>query len=207
MRTIELTPAAAAAELAWSADSAAPHFAQVFGRVAPVEVDLGCGDGAFLTQLAARHPERNFLGVERLIGRSGGACRRIARLGLTNARIWRGDIPVALQQLFAPQSVAVFNLMFPDPWPKRRHQVRRVFRPDLLQLISRALTANGLLRVATDDVAYFEEMQRVLDRVAAFEACSERKAEEFPPSTFEQRFLKRGLEIHRAVLRKVSDVR
>ena len=204
----EISPAAAAFELALEDDSRPLDLATVFGRVAPLEVDLGCGDGAFLTAMAAENPSRDYLGVERMFGRVRGACKRIARLGLTNARILRVEIPHAVEQLLPAASVDVFHLLFPDPWPKRRHHCRRVFTGDLLRAVARALTPDGTFRVATDDVEYFQEMRRVLRGVEFFAASTEPPiSSPLPGTTFEKRFVERGLEIHRLVLRKVSEPR
>jgi tRNA (guanine-N7-)-methyltransferase len=200
----ELSPAAAAFEVV-PEDSRPLDLDLIFGRIAPLEVDLGCGDGSFLTELAAQNPERNFLGVEKLFGRVRSACKKVARLELSNARILRADIPHTTQQLLPTGSVAVFHLLFPDPWPKRRHHVRRVFTTELLASLARALTPDGLVRVATDDSDYFQEMTRVLGRVSFFQERDDLVAAALPSTTFERRFLDRGLEIHRLVLRKVSD--
>ena len=197
---------AAAFEVVPEDDSHALHLAGLFGRIAPLEVDLGCGDGSFLTELALQHPERNFLGIERLFGRVRSACKRIARLELGNVRILRAEIPHAVQQLLPAASVEVFHLLFPDPWPKRRHHCRRVFTPELLSLLARALTAHGLVRIATDDDDYFAEMKRVLNRAPAWAQYSDAPPA-LPPTTFEKRFLDRGLAIHRLVLRKTSEPR
>jgi tRNA (guanine-N7-)-methyltransferase len=201
----ELAPAAAAFEVVLEDDSRALDIDSIFGRVAPLEVDLGCGDGSFLTELASQNPQRNFLGVEKLFGRVRSACKKIARLELRNARILRADIPHTAQQLLPAGSVEVFHLLFPDPWPKRRHHVRRVFTSELLRSLARALTANGLFRVATDDTDYFQEMTRVLRRVSFFQEREDATAAALPSTTFEKRFRERGLEIHRLVLRKVSE--
>jgi hypothetical protein len=120
----ELSPAGAAMELVLPKGNA--FDAQVvFGRLAPLEIDLGCGDGTFLSTMAQAFPERDFVGVEKLLGRVRSACRKIAARGLPNARIWRTDIDAVVTELLPPGSVAVCHLLFPDPWPKRRHHVRR----------------------------------------------------------------------------------
>src|SRR5947209_10143168 len=95
--------------------------ARAFGCHAPVEVDLGCANGPFLALLAEQNPQRHFLGVEQLIGRVRTVSRKIGDHGLTNARIFRSDILHAVRHSFSPGSIDVFYLMFPDPWPKRRH--------------------------------------------------------------------------------------
>ena len=200
-----ISPAAAVCEVVPEDLSRAVDWAAIFGRVAPLEIDLGCGDGSYLTELAAAHPERNFIGVELLFGRVRGACKRIARLELTNARILRVDISHAVQQLMSPASVEVFHLLFPDPWPKRRHHCRRVFTAELLASVARALVPDGLFLIATDDVDYFEAMGRVLRGVRHFEQREESSATALPITTFEKRFLACGLPIHRLVLGKVSE--
>src|SRR5436190_589287 len=123
----QLVPKTIAAEIIPSNYFAPLDFEAVYGNTASLEVDLGCGDGSFLTAAAAANSKSNFLGVERLVGRVRSACRKIAANGLTNARILRCEISYAVCHLLPPGSVAGFHLMFPDPWPKRRHAARRLF--------------------------------------------------------------------------------
>ena len=203
----EIPPAAAAFEIVPEDDSRVLDLEAIFGRIAPLEVDLGCGDGAFLSELAAQNRDRDFLGVERMLGRIHGACKRFSRLELTNARIISVDIAHAVQQLLAPGSVEVFYLLFSDPWPKRRHHSRRVFTTELLASISRALAPNGRFCVATDDTPYFEAMMQIVRRNELFDLSNETFGLDLPNTTFEKRFLESGLEIHRFVLRKVSEAR
>lgn len=176
------------------------HMASVFGREAPVEVDLGCGDGTFLAALAEQNPERNFIGVEQLIGRVRTVSRKIGDRGLTNARILRSDILHAVQHSFAPSSVDIFYLLFPDPWPKRRHHIRRTFNASFLRAVARALVRGGVLHVATDDADYFAAMQLVLSESQTLR--EKETAAQLPMTTFEARFRERGLEIHRFALVK-----
>jgi tRNA (guanine-N7-)-methyltransferase len=177
---------------------------QLFPNSGPLELDLGCGDGSFLTALAAAQPERNFLGVERLVGRVGTACRKIAARRLTNARIIRVDIGHAVTLLVPPHSVEVCHIMFPDPWPKRRHHRRRTVTTETLQAIARILTRNGVVRLTTDDAPYFAQMQQVAATVPELAVTSADDAATLPRSTFHNRFVERGLPIYRLVLRKVS---
>ncbi len=177
---------------------------KIFGRSAPLEVDLGCGDGTFLAALAERNPERDFLGVERLAGRWRGASRKIGQRQLSNARILRFEILHAVQHLLPRESVDVFYLLFPDPWPKRRHQNRRVVSEDFLRAAARALVPHGELRIATDHAEYFAEMERVADRVPIFTARRVAHGEALPSTTFEGRFRESGMEIYRLSLRKTS---
>jgi tRNA (guanine-N7-)-methyltransferase len=179
--------------------------AEVFPRPASIEVDLGCGDGAYLAALAEQDPDRNFLGIERLLGRVRSACQKILHADLTNARILRVEIAYAVMHLFPTRSVEVFHLMFPDPWPKRRHSRRRVVTEDFLVSIHRALTPRGTLRIATDQTDYFREIERLAARSPQFTMTADQEAPG-AVSTFEKRFRQGEIEIHRLVLRKVSDV-
>ena len=180
---------------------------QLFPSPAPLELDLGCGDGSFLVALATEQSERNFLGVERLVGRVRTACRKIAAHRLTNVRVLRGDIGEAVTSLLPSGSVEVCHIMFPDPWPKRRHHRRRTVTTELLQAIARILTPSGVVRLTTDDAPYFAQMEEVAATAAELAAISADAAPALPLSTFEKRFVERGLPIYRLVLRKVSPER
>lgn len=179
--------------------------AEIFPRAGTVEVDLGCGDGAYLAALAQQNPDRNFLGIERLFGRVRSACHKILHADLTNARILRVEIAYAVAHLFPARSVEVFHLMFPDPWPKRRHSRRRVFTEDFLAAIHRALTSGGTLQIATDQTDYFREIKRLAARSPQFMMIENQEASGIG-STFEERFRQDKIEIHRLSFRKVSEV-
>src|SRR6266446_8855037 len=109
---------------------------KLFRRNAPLHVDLGCGDGSFLCALAQRMPEKNFLGIERLVGRTRTVARKAARIG--NVRLLRMEISYAVRYLLPPASVETFYLLFPDPWPKRQHWQRRIVNENFLRAISQA---------------------------------------------------------------------
>ncbi|MFN2622150.1 MAG: tRNA (guanosine(46)-N7)-methyltransferase TrmB [Chthoniobacterales bacterium] len=177
----------------------------VFRRVAPLQVDLGCGDGSFVTALAAQTADNDFLGIERLPGRVRSACRKIERAGLTNARVTRFEISYAVEYLLPPGSVTAFYLLFPDPWPKRRHASRRLVTRDFLESLYRALVPNGTVRIATDEVEYFRHIRSLVSESRLFAVTTD--ARQTPVMTkFERRFRERGLAIHRVELRKVSPV-
>ena len=177
----------------------------IYGRTAPLEVDLGCGDGMFLAGLAGGNSERSFLGIERLRGRVRTTRNRIARLQLANARVLLVETSYAIQYLLPAESVAVFHLMFPDPWPKRRHQGRRVVSRDFLASIHRALVSGGLFRIVTDDVDYFRSIEGLVSQLPEFNRIMGPTGP-FPISTFEKRFREKGKEIYSLVLQNVSPV-
>src|SRR4030095_4690403 len=98
--------------------------AELFGHNAPLHVDLGCGDGSFLCEMARQFPKRNFLGIERLAKRVEKVRRKAEQI--KNVRVLRADTLFAVRYLLPESSVETFYLLFPDPWPKRRHQLRRI---------------------------------------------------------------------------------
>lgn len=122
---------------------------------------------------------------------------------LTNARVLRVETSYAIQQMLPPGSVTLFHLMFPDPWPKRRHWRRRIVTEDFLTSVHHALASGGLLRIVTDQIDYFREIERVVAQSPQFVINSDPEPRR-APSTFEKRFSQS--EIYRLVLRKVSDV-
>jgi tRNA (guanine-N7-)-methyltransferase len=179
-----------------------PH---LFGRIAPVDVDLGCGDGAFLAALAAQNPDRNFLGIERLFGRVRRACRKLADEEIGNARLLRVESSYAIRYLLPPDSISLFYLNFPDPWPKRRHQRRRIVSKEFLESVYSALLQGGLLAIATDQLDYLTHVQRVLNEVVGF--VLDPVTLVLPISTFEKRFRDQRQKIYRLALRKVCQVK
>lgn len=138
---------------------------QHFATPAPLEVDLGCGDGTFLLEMAAHHPERNFLGVERLLGRVRKVCRRAEQRGLKNLRVLRLESLYTLQWLLPEGSINRLHLLCPDPWPKAKHHKRRLFQEPFLRAVHRTLIPGGEFLFKTDHPEYFEWCE---EHLAAF---------------------------------------
>jgi len=176
---------------------------KTFGRVAPFHVDLGCGDGSFLCALAQEAPERNFLGIERLLGRIRSATRKAAKIG--NVRLLRMESSYTVRYLLPAGSVETFYLLFPDPWPKRRHHRRRIVTPDFLSSIHTALKKNGIIYIATDHFDYLEKIKKIARSNPGF-AVAEVDVD-LPPSGFGIIFRQKSVPIHWLELRKVSPVR
>jgi len=174
----------------------------VFGREAPLQVDLGCGGGDLLCELAQRNPRKNFLGTEKLAGRVAKACRRSAHL--ENVRISNVESAYAVRYLLPEASVETFYLLFPDPWPKRRHHRRRIISPDFLDAIHRALSDHGIFQIATDQPDYFDQILKTAENHRGFETAP--PAANLPFTKFERRFVDAGAPIYRLSLRKISPV-
>jgi len=177
---------------------------KIFGRTAPLHVDLGCGDGAFLFALATGMPEKNFLGVERVAGRVEKACRKADKID--NMRVLRFETAYAVKYLLPERSVETFHLLFPDPWPKRRHHRRRIVTAGFLRTVWAALEENGILRIATDHLDYFTRISRVAEELSLFAFMQPSGEDDFPASAFEKKFASTGARIYRLELRKVSPV-
>ena len=138
---------------------------EIFGNDNPLEIDLGCGDGSFLIEMAKHYPEHNFLGVERLLGRVRGVCKRIQELGLTNVKVLRLESQYTLEYLLEPHSVSRLHLLCPDPWPKARHHKRRLVQQEFLHILHQVLIPGGEFLFKTDHPEYYEW---VLDQVEEF---------------------------------------
>lgn len=167
----------------------------------PLEIDLGCGDGTFLTGMAAHHPERDFLGVERMLGRVEKTGRKIAAQALANARIMRLESAYTVAWLLPRASVSRLHLLCPDPWPKKKHVARRLVKQaEFLDGLTRILAPGGEFLLKTDDQPYFEDALLSMEsRTHQFERLDWPADAFFYPSTdFEQSWLDIGRVIHRA---------
>src|SRR5437879_849974 len=140
----------------------------IFPRAQPVEVELGSGDGSFLVEYAARHPEHNFIGVERLLGRIRKMERKGLRSGLRNLLGVRIESSYFLEYLFPPNSATALHVYFPDPWPKRKHRRHRLINERFPTLAQQALAPGGMVYLRTDDENYFEQMLEVFAASPAF---------------------------------------
>ncbi len=142
-------------------------FAAVFGRSAPVHVEIGSGKGTFLVSEANANPGINYFGIEWANKYYRYAVDRMGRWGLSNVRLIRADAAELVQDFFPDDSVDCFHIYFPDPWPKKRHHKRRFFCDMNLGAILRCLTSSGKINLATDHEDYFNQMTDVLGRAFA----------------------------------------
>jgi tRNA (guanine-N7-)-methyltransferase len=145
---------------AWGVENAPTplDFAALFGREAPVSLEIGFGNGESLVALACAHPERNFIGLEVHPPGVGHLLLRCEAEKIDNVRVICEDAVQVLQQRVPDASLAEVLLYFPDPWPKKRHHKRRIVQPAFVDLGARKLGAGGVLRMATDWQPYAEHM-------------------------------------------------
>jgi tRNA (guanine-N7-)-methyltransferase len=164
-----------------------------FPKAQPLALDLGCGNGIFLAGLAAAQPSWNVLGIEKKEYRVRQARRRAN--GLPNARVAHGEVTEILSALPAGAVSRVY-LLFSDPWPKRRHAIRRLVQDDFVSLLGSRLTGDGIFFFASDSAEYAGWAEDVFHaggwKVAAWDLPPE-----WPTTEFEQRFVSAGVQIRR----------
>lgn len=145
------------------AEAAAPlEREELFGRSAPLVLEIGCGMGEAVIAMAAAAPEHDFLAVDVHTPGLGNVLAMVERAGLTNVRVAAGDAIDLLRDLLPADCLEAVHVYFPDPWPKVRHHKRRIIRPDAAALIAARLRPGGRLYCATDWAAYAAEMLEVL---------------------------------------------
>jgi tRNA (guanine-N7-)-methyltransferase len=175
--------------------------AELFPKPQLLEIELGCGDASFLVESASRHPDRNFIGVERLLGRLRKLDRKGRRAALTNLRGVQIESSYFLKYLLPPRSASALHIYFPDPWPKKRHRKNRLINESFPQQACAALTPGGVVYLRTDDEDYFTQMTGV------FGASREFRRIETPTelaellTDFEREFRARGIQTLRAAYR------
>lgn len=171
---------------------------ELFDRDAPTDVEIGSGKGKFLNELATACPERNILAIERSAKYHRLGCDRAARRGLTNVRLLRTTGEDLLFRLLAEDSVANFYVLFPDPWPKKRHHKRRFFKTEILASLSRALIVGGRLLVKSDHAEYADIIYRVLSEAPGLHPIDPEDAfESLPITGFEYKYAIEGRQIYR----------
>lgn len=177
--------------------------AALFGREAPLEVEVGSGKGMFLADAAAAMPERNFLGIEVSKKYSRFAAAQLQKAGLTNARMIHGDGLRLFREFLTDGAADAVHVYFPDPWWKRRHRKRRVLNEDLATNIQRVLSPGGKLHFWTDVKEYFDASLKLLAAETTLDGPHERLLEGFGADSpwrthFDRRMALNGEPVYRA---------
>jgi tRNA (guanine-N7-)-methyltransferase len=134
----------------------------VFGRAAPRILEIGFGMGEGLAEMAAAHPDNDYIGVEVHTPGVGALLKQISERGLTNVRLIQHDAVEVLAGMLAPDSLDGVHVFFPDPWHKKRHHKRRLIQAPLIQLLASRIRPGGYIHLATDWQEYAEQMLAVL---------------------------------------------
>jgi tRNA (guanine-N7-)-methyltransferase len=177
----------------------------LFGRRAPLVLEIGSGMGETTAAIARERPEADFIAIEVHGPGVGSLLNRIAAEGIANLRVIRHDAAEVLEKMIPDASLAGIHLFFPDPWPKKRHHKRRLVQPAFAALAARKLAPGGILHAATDWADYAEAMLAVLSA----EPLLENTAAGFaprpawrPPTKFEARGVSLGHEVRDLVFRR-----
>lgn len=175
--------------------------ARLFGRQAPLEVEVGIGSGYFFSRHAASHPGVNLLGIDKArseVLRTADKCRR---LGLVNVRVVACDAPYFLEGRLADGVVNAYHVYYSDPWPKQRHHKRRLWTPGFVATVERTLEPGGRLLMKTDVTDYFAVIDELLHHAPGLELVDERRLDEQPlegdvTTNFQRKAIEQGHPLH-----------
>lgn len=182
-------------------------FRQIFGRTAPIVLEIGFGNGDALAELAYNTPERDFIGIEVHRPGVGHLLRLLESRELTNVRIIREDAALVLREHIPDASLTEVLLWFSDPWPKKRHHKRRLVQPEFIVLLRERMRPGGYLNLATDWQDYAQHMLVTVDIDGGFVNLAGKghfspRPSSRPPTRFEQRGLRLGHEVWDLVYRR-----
>jgi tRNA (guanine-N7-)-methyltransferase len=183
-------------------------FSDLFGREAPVHVEIGSGKGTFIVNQSKAQPEVDFLGIEWASKFYRYAVDRVGRWELKNVRLIRTDAAILLAEHISDQSVSGIHLYFPDPWPKKRHHKRRFVNQANIEHVYRILVPGGVFKMATDHAEYFEQMQAVLHQnssrfdIVEFLPTAGAKTGEWVGTNFERKYLKEERPVYTLAVAK-----
>ncbi|MFH1748680.1 MAG: tRNA (guanosine(46)-N7)-methyltransferase TrmB [Planctomycetota bacterium] len=182
---------------------------RLFGRPAPIELEIGTGKAGFLLRRAKAYPERDFLGIEWANEYYRYAVDRMRRWRMTNVRLLRSDASHFVRIVCPRQSLSALHVFHPDPWPKRRHHKRRLFQKPFVDAAVDCLLPGARWAVQSDHAEYFEIIQTLLrahpelvetpfdDPDFGVEAAR-------VETNYEIKYLRAGCEIHQLAMRKIS---
>ena len=179
----------------------------VFGRSAPVIMEIGFGNGESLVQMALDQPDTDFLGVEVHRPGIGRMLIRIKELNLNNLRVVREDATEVLKGHIAKDALDGVHIFFPDPWPKKRHHKRRLLQAKFIRLIEDALRPGGRLHIATDWQEYAEQIVEVMVSIQGFENTAGKeiyspRPDYRRPTKYEARGERLGHAVHDLIFKK-----
>jgi len=187
--------------------SALLDFDIVFGRSAPRILEIGCGMGETTAVIAAAHPQQDYIGIEVHTPGVGSLLKEIATRELNNLRVVQHDAVEVVRDMIPLASLAGIHVFFPDPWPKKRQQKRRLIQSPFVSLLAQRLAPGGYLHCATDWEEYAQQMVEVL----AAEPLLKNTATDFAPrpayrpqTKFETRGLRLGHGVWDVVFRRVA---
>ena len=173
-------------------------FRALFGRAAPVVVEVGSGMGETTALIARENPGTDYLAIEVHAPGVGSLLKRLGEESIGNVRVVQHDAVEVLRDMVPPGSLAGMHVFFPDPWPKKRHHKRRLVQPAFAHLAAERLAPGGYLHVATDWQEYAEHVLGVLSHEILLENTAENYAPR-PAARPQTKFERRGLKLGHGV--------
>jgi len=173
-------------------------FRALFGRAAPVVVEVGSGMGETTARIAQENPGNDYVAIEVHAPGVGSLLKRLGEESIGNVRVVQHDAVEVLRDMVPPGSLAGMHVFFPDPWPKKRHHKRRLVQPAFAHLAAERLAPGGYLHVATDWQEYAEHVLGVLSHEILLENTAENYAPR-PATRPETKFERRGLKLGHGV--------
>lgn len=177
-------------------------------RAAPLELEIGSGKGTFLVEQAERDPGVNFVGIEYAKAYWRYAADRCRRRDLGNVRVVHAEAGFFVRHYVPAVCLRCVHIYFPDPWPKKRHQKRRMVQSPFLALLHSKLQAGGTVRIVTDHAAYFQTMGEQIQHVSdlfeqiPFEKLSSVRDQEWVGTNFERKYRQLGRPFYGMILYK-----
>lgn len=186
-------------------------FAALFGNDNPLALEIGCGIGDFIVQIAARHPEINFIAIDIFNQGCRQTCTRIEESGLTNILMMRIEARYLMYHYLGQDSLTALYINCPDPWPKKKQRKRRLLNQEFLDLALYCLNDRGELNFATDFADYGESAGELLQADSRFEPITAapytHDLSTYPISKYMRRFLDLGQPIYLCRYRKKEDLK
>ena len=164
----------------------------IFPDAKEVIMEIGTGMGESTARIARDHPENGYFGVELHRPGLGALLARINELGLTNLKLVEEDARVLLAKYTPDHSLDAIHLYFPDPWPKTKHNKRRIVQDDLLPVLAQKLIPGGYIHIATDWLPYAEWIQEVFANSTLFTGGVIERPDFRPITKFEGQGLRKG---------------
>lgn len=193
--------------LPWEDNDAAPRWTEIFGNNNPLALEIGCGVGDFMVQMAALHPELNFIALDFYNKGCIKTCKRIDKSGLTNVKILRAEARSFIESCIPLDTLKKVIINCPDPWPKLRHRKRRLVNTEFVAWLAQYLQSGADFHFATDfddyglDVAEFMAEQKKFENLLAPDNYRH-NLEGYPISKYMRRFLDEGKQIYYVHYRK-----
>jgi tRNA (guanine-N7-)-methyltransferase len=156
------------------------YFAKLFGNKNPLVVELGSGNGHFLVEYAALNTDINFIGTEILIGRAKKFSKKAEKKRLNNVAIFRGDSRRFVWDFIYEETVSEFIILFPDPWPKKRHHKHRLLTRKFIRMLFLRLVPGGKVSLATDYEEYRDFIIEEFTYVEGFKTRFKERYSEYP---------------------------